>query len=195
MKPSRARPCLLLRSLLLRSLPLRSEACFRFAQTAVAALPCLARGGAPGPPARAPLGLCLLRSLLGARCYRVTQLLFMARPKSPDHLIRHRTIGVRVNAAELAELESKANTAGVSVTEWLRLAGLRRRAPAGIAPAINRQAWAALARSAANLNQLTKAVNEGRQIGVDVNALRIMYREIQTLRQQLLGVSDDSKHQ
>jgi hypothetical protein len=119
----------------------------------------------------------------------------MARPKSPDHLIRHRTIGVRVNATELAELESKAKVAGVSVTEWLRLAGLRRRAPAGVVPVINRQAWAALARSAANLNQLTKAVNEGRTAGVDANALRLMYREIQTLRQQLLGVSDDSEHQ
>ena len=118
----------------------------------------------------------------------------MARPKSPDYVIRHKTIGVRVNAAELAELESKADAAGVSVTEWLRLAGLRRRAPAGVVPAINRDAWAALARSAANLNQLTKAVNEGRDLRVDVDALRLMYREIQTLRQQLFGVADDSEH-
>lgn len=119
----------------------------------------------------------------------------MARPKSPDHLIRHKTIGVRVNAAELSELESKAEAAGVSVTEWLRLAGLRQRAPVSIVPAINREAWAVLAKSASNLNQLTKSVNEGRNLGVDVNALRIMYREIQTLRQQLLGLTDDPKHQ
>lgn len=119
----------------------------------------------------------------------------MARPKSPPEQIRARTIGVRVNPVELADLETKAQAAGVTVTEWLRLAGLRRRAPAGVVPAINREAWVELARLAANLNQLARAANEGQTVTVNEQLLSRLMDQVQALRRGLLGVADDPEHQ
>ena len=116
-----------------------------------------------------------------------------------DPAIGHRAyrVTLRFSESEYKQLQENAENARTSVSAFIRarLQGKRVHGKPAPVPAINREAWAALARSAANLNQLTKAVNEGRGIEVDIKALRIMYREVQTLRQQLLGVTDDSEHQ
>lgn len=46
--------------------------------------------------------------------------------------------------------------------EWLRMAALEKLPPT--VPAINAQAWAELARAAANLNQIARALNAGEKI-------------------------------
>lgn len=106
-------------------------------------------------------------------------------------------VTLRFSESEYRQLQENAKHARVTVSAFIRscLQGKRVRGKPAPVPTINRDAWMALARSAANLNQLTKAINEGRSFGIDVNALRLMYREIQTLRQQLVGSTDDSEHQ
>lgn len=117
-----------------------------------------------------------VNSIVGHRSYRVT---------------------LRFSESEYQQLQANTQNAGVTISAFIRACLQGKHVPGKPAPvpAINREAWAALAKSASNLNQLTKAINEGHDLGVDVNALRIMYREIQTLRQQLLGIADDPKHQ
>jgi hypothetical protein len=108
-----------------------------------------------------------------------------------DPGIGHRAyrVTLRFSESEYQQLRENAENAGRTVSAFIRscLQGKRIQGRPAPVPALNREAWMALARSAANLNQLTKAVHEGRVVGIDVDALRLMYREIQTLRQQLRG--------
>lgn len=69
--------------------------------------------------------------------------------------------------------------------EWLRRAALSK--PPRTIPELNRQAWLELSRLAGNLNQLARAVNEGRGRDlpqVDFEGLRGL---IQRLRLELIG--------
>jgi hypothetical protein len=119
--------------------------------------------------------------------------------RSVNATVGHRAyrVTLRFSESEYQQLQENAENAGVTLSTFIRacLQGKRVAGKPAPVPAINREAWAALAKSASNLNQLTKAANEGRNLEVDINALRIMYREIQTLRQQLLGITNDPKHQ
>lgn len=78
---------------------------------------------------------------------------------------RTHTVSVRLNAEELARLDAKRETVSMQRGEWLRAAALHRL-PVSI-PALNREAWAELAKSAANLNQLTRKLNEGQRVGLE----------------------------
>ena len=55
------------------------------------------------------------------------------------------------------------------------------------APVLNRFAWTKLSRTAANLNQLTAAINGGRATGVDVELLMDLRCQVENLRSDLLG--------
>lgn len=77
-------------------------------------------------------------------------------PLPPDEKRSH-CVSVRVNADELAALDAKRGP--YLRGEWLRMAALDRLPP--IVPEINREAWVNLARAAANLNQLSRYLNDG----------------------------------
>jgi hypothetical protein len=66
-----------------------------------------------------------------------------------------------LNAEELARLDAKREPVSMQRGEWLRAAALHRL-PVSI-PALNREAWAELAKSAGNLNQLARKLNEGQR--------------------------------
>lgn len=78
---------------------------------------------------------------------------------------RGHTVSVRLNDAELARLDSLRDSVRMQRGEYLRAGALHRLPPT--IPAINREAWAGLARSAANLNQLARHLNEGGALGFD----------------------------
>lgn len=78
-------------------------------------------------------------------------------PLPPDQQRRH-SVSCGLTDAELVTLDARRGA--VSRGEWLRLAAFA--APPRIVPEINRVAWADLSRAAGNLNQMTKAINEGR---------------------------------
>ena len=73
---------------------------------------------------------------------------------------REHCVSVRVNVAELATLDSRRGV--FQRGEWLRMAALDKLPPT--VPAINAQAWAELARAAANLNQIARALNQGEKV-------------------------------
>ncbi|RYE63621.1 MAG: plasmid mobilization relaxosome protein MobC, partial [Oxalobacteraceae bacterium] len=70
---------------------------------------------------------------------------------------REHTVSVRLNVAELAQLDQVRGAVGMQRGEYLRAAALHRLPPT--IPALNREAWAGLSRSAANLNQIAHRLN------------------------------------
>ena len=68
---------------------------------------------------------------------------------------RGHTVSVRLNDAELARLDSQRDAVQMQRGEYLRAAALHRLPPT--IPEVNREAWAALARTAANLNHRAPA--------------------------------------
>jgi len=111
----------------------------------------------------------------------------MARPKGDPANVRGTTIGVRVTDAEYAALREKAETLHITPAQWLRDAALKRRLPSPPAPAINIEEYGKLARLSANLNQLVRAVNEGRPVTINEDMLRHLMAEVSRLRLALLG--------
>ncbi len=69
-------------------------------------------------------------------------------------------VSSRLSAAELAMLDERRAAFRMRRGEYLRAAALQRDLPPTI-PAINREQWAELARLAANLNQIARALNMG----------------------------------
>lgn len=110
------------------------------------------------------------------------------RPKGDPCAVRCMTIGVRVNAAEWANLQHRAQHMGMTPAQWLRTAALSRRLPSPPVPETSRAAYGELARLGINLNQIARAANAGR-ISVDSGLLRDILLAIAVLQRGLLGVA------
>lgn len=108
-------------------------------------------------------------------------------PLDPADLRTH-TVSVRLNAAELTELDRNRAPVRMQRGEYLRAASWGKLPPT--IPEINRQAWASLARVAANLNQYQTALNEGRAgaTGCPVEVVQELRDQVQALRSELLGI-------
>ena len=97
---------------------------------------------------------------------------------------RGHTVSVRLNDAELAQLDSQRGTVQMQRGEYLRAAALHRLPPT--LPELNREAWAALARTAANLNQIAHRLNAG-----DALPLTEVREALDALRSDLIGAKLD----
>ena len=93
-----------------------------------------------------------------------------------------------MTSAELAELD-RGRPEKVTRGSWLRIRALGRELPRPI-PEVNREAWTTLATAVGNLNQLAKAVNQGRVTGVTPADLAELTDQVQALRQMLLQGGD-----
>ena len=76
----------------------------------------------------------------------------------------------------------------VTPAHWLRQAALARRLPVPPVPAINREEYADLARLSANLNQLARAGNEGRNVVISDSLVESLRAEVNQLRLALIGM-------
>lgn len=112
------------------------------------------------------------------------------RPRKAEEELRLHTIGVRVNAAELADFQSKAAAVNLPLAQWLRSVGVSGLVVRPLVPGVNRQAYMELARLAGNLNQLARAAHEGR-VAAAPQFLESLQRQVQELRKELLGVNRD----
>lgn len=100
----------------------------------------------------------------------------------PPEQRRTHCVSVRLSAAELIHLDAKRGQ--YQRGEWLRMAALDKLPPT--IPAINREAWTQLARSAANLNQIARHLNEGGAVMLDELA-----DELAEFRRALIGARED----
>ena len=95
--------------------------------------------------------------------------------QSGDERRRH-TISARLSDAELAQLDLARGEAGLRRGSYLRAAALGQLQPT--VPAINREAWTALSRAAANLNQIARRSNAGDLVELaEVRRALIAFRE------------------
>lgn len=103
-------------------------------------------------------------------------------PKDAADLRVH-SVHVRMTAAELAELDAKRGH--MQRGSWLRQSAMHRIPPT--IPAINRDAWAALATAVANLNQYQAAINKKMAHEIPQAVLDALREQVQCLRLDLIG--------
>lgn len=99
---------------------------------------------------------------------------------------RWHTVSVRLSDTELASLDSHRSTVRMQRGEYLRAASLHRLPPT--IPELNREAWVALARTAACLNQIAHRLNAG-----DVLPLADVRAMLDAFRRDLIGVKHDAE--
>lgn len=112
------------------------------------------------------------------------------RPKLDEQTVRHCTLRLRVNAAELAAIQEKANEMNMPVGSWLRHAALARQLPARPVPAINRDAYTALGKIGSNINQLARLAHQGKA-PLATQPLEELEELLRKIKLSLLGVFDD----
>lgn len=107
-------------------------------------------------------------------------------PKPQAEQRRH-SVSCRLTDAEIARLDDLRGE--VSRGEWLRLAAMAK--PPRIVPTVNKVAWADLSRAAGNLNQITRAINEGKLPVKDVpsvgKAVMDVRAHLDAVRRLLIG--------
>lgn len=94
---------------------------------------------------------------------------------------RVHSVSVRLNDAELARLDTQRKAVRMQRGEYLRAAALHRLPPT--IPELNREAWVALARTTANLNQIAHRLNSGDAL--PLAEVRVM---LDAFRRDLIGV-------
>ena len=102
---------------------------------------------------------------------------------------RRHTVSARLNDAELAELDAARGP--YQRGEWMRMAGIGKLPPT--IPSVNREAWAVLATVVSNLNQYQAAINQGKAHAIPAGVLDALQEQVQDLRRELIGVSDNSE--
>ncbi len=121
------------------------------------------------------------------------------RPRKAAEDRRTERVALYLTPAERAELERRtAMTGWRDVGAYVRRAIMAQRPPRATVPQLNVQAWGELARTAANLNQLTRYLNEGGQLdaataarlGVEVERLG---EDVRALRLGLMGFKDSEQ--
>lgn len=108
----------------------------------------------------------------------------MARPLMTHADLRDR-IDLYLNASERAAIAAKARDAGLPLSAFIRRSALRQKVEA--IPVASIERWRELARTTANLNQITHAINEGRATGIDPMVVNELAEEVRQLRLELLG--------
>lgn len=99
---------------------------------------------------------------------------------------RDHCVSVRLNSAELADLDSARALVRMQRGEYLRSAS-RGVLPPTIPP-INREAWASLARLGGNLIQHQQAINAGLATDYPPELIQSLADQVQLLRAELLGI-------
>jgi hypothetical protein len=109
----------------------------------------------------------------------------MPNPLLPSARLRKR-YDIYLNEEEREQLALKAAVAKLPVSTFVRLAalGLPIKAPPGEASLAR---WQNLARTTANLNQLTHAINSGQATGIEPEVINELAEQVRLLRLELLG--------
>lgn len=106
------------------------------------------------------------------------------RPKVMVRRCKH--LNIRLTEAEYDRL--RGNAGNLKISDYARRRLLGQPLPRAI-PQINQKAWAELARTAANLNQLTLHANQGRFDHSEKFALALVnvLRTLKAVREGLIG--------
>jgi hypothetical protein len=103
---------------------------------------------------------------------------------------RSAVVPIRLTPEERDQLQDKASDHRISLSEYMRRQAFSRRLPVKPAPEVNQQTYQELARVGNNLNQLIRAIHEGRVMAVDVSSLPVLAElrtQIKEIGLQVLG--------
>lgn len=92
---------------------------------------------------------------------------------------------IRVSQSEKSRIESKAEQADLSVSEYVRKSALDQSIRS--VPELNREVWSDLSRALGNLNQLARHANQGQVVEVEPESFEEMRELIQELRRGVTG--------
>ncbi len=106
-------------------------------------------------------------------------------------MVRSAVVPVRLSIEERSQHYEAARQFSVSISEFVRRAALKRRMPAAVVGEVNRETYRELCRIGNNVNQLMKAVNEGKVFGVDPKILAELRATIKEVGLQCVGVTPD----
>jgi hypothetical protein len=107
----------------------------------------------------------------------------------PETEHRRTRVSVYFSADELVLIDQRRG--GRSRAHYLRDAGLGEL-PAQVPP-INREAWQQLARTSGLLNQYVTAITVGNAKGMPPEIVSDLRDQVQQLRRELLGISDEDE--
>lgn len=111
------------------------------------------------------------------------------RPAKPESE-RLKNVPLRMTDAERRQAEDQARAAGLTLSAYLR-ARVLGKTVRGVVPAVNRAAYAELARTTANINQIAAHMNAGGDAPAGLrDLLEEAAREVRILRLQLLGIQE-----
>src|SRR2546421_12304977 len=115
----------------------------------------------------------------------------LGRRPLPDNQRRTAaSLNVRFNRQEWKAIEEKAAAAGVTPTEWARLASLERDPPPRrVVPELNQSAWRELGRLAAALNGAKRRFRPGAEGGLR-ELFQAVRGELHVVRMQLKGETE-----
>lgn len=82
-------------------------------------------------------------------------------------MVRSAVVPIRFSKEERDSLFEQAKNFGISLSEFVRRAALKRRLPPAPPPQINREIYQELSRIGSNLNQVAKKINQG-AVSVDL---------------------------
>lgn len=110
---------------------------------------------------------------------------------------KSKRIPIRVSEEDHEKIQAKATTLGLSVSEFLRRAGLGLRM--NKTPAVNRQLALGMSATMGNLNQIAHRMNvaksKGQPLDREAEGLRSeladLYRQLKEIRDLLKGGGDD----
>jgi hypothetical protein len=112
----------------------------------------------------------------------------MGRRKLSDDELRKHSVSCRLTDSELSKIDI-SRPAGWRRGSWLRALALDRHLPKKI-PAVNLHAWKILATAVANLNQISKHINQNLRTDLHKSELIELRESVQQLRTELLKGPD-----
>jgi Bacterial mobilisation protein (MobC) len=108
-------------------------------------------------------------------------------------MVRSEVVPIRFSKEERDSLLSQAKSFGVSLSEFVRRAALKRRLPPAPPPQINRDIYQELSRIGNNLNQVARKIHEG-AVSVDlelVGTLTELKGVVKEVGMRVLGANQD----
>lgn len=106
-------------------------------------------------------------------------------------MARKAVVPIRYTTEERECLYEAARSVGLSLSEFVRRSALKRPLPKASSPEVNRETYRELCRIGNNLNQLMRAIHEGKVDGLDLAQLSELKALVKNIGLQTIGVSDD----
>lgn len=110
-------------------------------------------------------------------------------------MLRSAVVPIRFSKEERDSLLSQAKSYGVSLSEFVRRAALKRRLPPAPPPQINRDIYQELSRIGNNLNQVARKIHQG-AVAVElelVGTLTELKGVVKEVGMKVLGADRDSE--